>query len=91
MIEISYRLAKSFGYIEGHAHKHIAKGTVLVAGKDDALISTLHHRGAQLARIETEPQPTAEELAAKAAAEKAAAEKLAAEKAEAEKAAKAKK
>ena len=51
---MDYRLIKSFGWIEGRAHKHIPAGTVLVAGKDDALITLAFSKGAQLEPVEVE-------------------------------------
>ncbi len=55
-----YTLRKSFGWIEGREHKHIERGTKLTSGTDDALISTLHRRGAHIERTGTvadEPAP----------------------------------
>lgn len=50
-MQISYVLRKSFGLTNGSHSKHIAKGTVLIAGTDDALISTLFKRGASLEEV----------------------------------------
>jgi allophanate hydrolase subunit 2 len=66
-MSISYVVRKNFGWFDGRAPKHIAKGAVLTVGKDDATITTLFQRGAQLAE--------------QTAAEKAAAERLAIEQA----------
>jgi hypothetical protein len=54
---MDYRLMKAFGWIEGHAHKRLAKGEVLSNGKDDALIAKLFRMGAQLEPVEVKEEP----------------------------------
>jgi hypothetical protein len=64
MSEVSYVMRKSFGWVgEKQKNEYVPKGTVLVAGKDDALISTLFRKGAAIepieVQVETPPAPAA--------------------------------
>lgn len=51
---MDYLLTKSFAWIEGRAHKHLPKGTVLQGGKDDAIISKAFSMGGQLKPLEVD-------------------------------------
>ena len=57
MSEVSYVLRKSFGWVgEKQKNEFVPKGTVLVAGKDDALISTLFRKGAAIEPVEAQAE-----------------------------------
>lgn len=51
---IEYVFGKNFGYHVGRTHKLIERGTVLAAGKDDALIALAFKSGASISEVKAE-------------------------------------
>jgi hypothetical protein len=63
-----YVFGKNFGYRIGRAHKLIERGTVLVTGKDDDLISLAFKSGATISEVKSDVK--AEETETKSEAPK---------------------